>query len=125
VSYLISAVLLVLAAVTATTGLAADLWDLNDFVYHKYAGYTLAALALAHVYLHWGRLVAYARWRLGKHPGRRGRVVEPPLAPVTAEREAQQRQVYPASEDGQAQLSPALGRALRTLSSRRPGGDLP
>jgi len=119
VSYLISAVLLVLAALTATTGLASDLWDLNDFVYHKYAGYTVAVLALAHVYLHGGRLVAYARWRLGKHPGRRRRVVEPPPASATAEREAQGRPVYPASEDSQAQSSPALGRALRALSSRR------
>jgi SagB-type dehydrogenase family enzyme len=119
ISYLISAVLLVLAAVTAATGLAADVWDLNDFVYHKYAGYTLAVLALAHVYLHWGRLVAYARWRLGRHAGRRGRVVEPPPASATAEREVQGRQVYPTSQDSHSPLSPALGRALRALSSRR------
>jgi hypothetical protein len=31
-SYLVSAGLLVVATVTATTGLASDLWDLNDFV---------------------------------------------------------------------------------------------
>ncbi|MFQ5857000.1 MAG: SagB/ThcOx family dehydrogenase [Anaerolineae bacterium] len=66
VSYLVSAALLVVAAVTATTGLVSNLWDLNEFVYHKYAGYTLAILALTHAYLHWGRLVRYARWRLGR-----------------------------------------------------------
>ena len=46
-SYLVSAGLLVVAAVTAATGLVADRWDLNEFVYHKYAGYALAVLALA------------------------------------------------------------------------------
>ncbi len=64
ISYLISALLLVVVLVAATMGLVSDLWDLNEFVYHKYAGYTLAVLALAHTYLHWGRLVGYARWRL-------------------------------------------------------------
>jgi SagB-type dehydrogenase family enzyme len=77
VSYLLSAGLLVLGTVTATAGLVSDLWDLNDFVYHKYAAYTTAVLALVHVYLHWGRLVAYARWRLGKaRPTREGSQVK-------------------------------------------------
>lgn len=98
-SYLVSAGLLVLGTVTATTGLVSDLWDLNDFVYHKYAAYTLAVLALAHVYLHWGRLVAYARWRLGKRPGRRQSTTD--------------------REGSQAKSSPSLGVALRALLSRR------
>ena len=67
-SYLTSAALLVVATVVAATGLASDLWDLNDFIFHKYAGYILASLALVHVYLHWGRLVSYTRWRLRGHP---------------------------------------------------------
>ena len=66
VSYLISASLLVAGVAAATTGLASDLQDLNEFVYHKYVDYVLAGLGLAHVYLHWGRLVNYARWRLGR-----------------------------------------------------------
>jgi SagB-type dehydrogenase family enzyme len=70
-SYFISAGLLVVATVTGLTGLASDLWDLNDFVFHKYTGYVLALMALAHVYLHWGRLVSYIRWRLKGHPKRR------------------------------------------------------
>ncbi|MFQ6058385.1 MAG: SagB/ThcOx family dehydrogenase [Anaerolineae bacterium] len=67
-SFVVSAGLLVVATVVATTGLVSDLWDLNEFVPHKYAGYTLALLALAHVYLRGGRLLAYARGRLGKRP---------------------------------------------------------
>ena len=75
-SYLISALLLIVAALVALTGLASDLWDLNDFVYHKYAGYLLALMAMAHVYLHWNRLASYARWRLkGRPRPRRGRSV--------------------------------------------------
>ena len=70
-SYLTSAALLVVATVTAVTGLVSDLWDLNDFVYHKYAGYTLALMGLAHVYLRWGRLLSYIRWRFKGHPKRR------------------------------------------------------
>jgi SagB-type dehydrogenase family enzyme len=99
VSYLLSAGLLVLGMVTATAGLVSDLWDLNDFVYHKYAAYTVAVLGLAHVYLHWGRLVAYARWRLGKRPGRRQSTTD--------------------REGSQSRSSPALGVALRALLSRR------
>ena len=66
INYLVSALLLVTVLVAATMGLVADLWDLNEFVYHKYPGYALAILALVHTYLQWGRLVGYARWRLGR-----------------------------------------------------------
>lgn len=72
VRYLISAVLLVVFGITATTGLVADVWDLNDFVYHRRAGYTLAVVTLVHVYLHWNRLAGYVRLRLGGSPFRRG-----------------------------------------------------
>lgn len=63
-SYLVSAVLLIWAVFTASMGLLADLWDLNDFVYHKYAAYALIGLGALHVILHWRRLAGYARWRL-------------------------------------------------------------
>ena len=69
-SYLVSVALLIVATLAATTGLVSDLWDLNDFVYHKYAAYTLAFIGLVHVCLHWDRLVSYFRWRLGKRPQR-------------------------------------------------------
>ena len=45
---------------TAITGVIADLWDLNDFWYHTLAGYVMGALAIVHVLLNWGQLVAYA-----------------------------------------------------------------
>lgn len=67
-SYLISAILIIVATITAATGLASDVWDLNDFIFHKYGGYVLAVLALIHVCLHWGRLVAYSRWHLSGRP---------------------------------------------------------
>lgn len=73
-SYLVSAALLLVAAIAAITGWISDLWDLNDFVYHRYAGYAMAVLALVHAALHWRRLVAYARWRLGRRPRRRAQV---------------------------------------------------
>lgn len=66
ISYLVSVGLLVTATVAAVTGWISDLWDLNEFVYHKYTGYAAATLALAHVYLHWNQLMGYARWRLSR-----------------------------------------------------------
>lgn len=75
-SYFVSAGLLVAATITVITGLVSDLWDINDFVFHKYTAYTLAFIGLAHVYLHWGRLVSYIRWRLRRHPKRRQSVTE-------------------------------------------------
>jgi SagB-type dehydrogenase family enzyme len=66
VSYLVSVGLLVAATVAAVTGWVSDLWDLNDFFYHRYAGYAMAVLAAAHVILYWRQFIGYARWRLGK-----------------------------------------------------------
>ncbi len=65
-NYLTSAGLLVVAIVTILTGVVAHLWDLNDFVYHTYAGYVMVVFALAHVCLNWGRMVGYARFRLSR-----------------------------------------------------------
>jgi hypothetical protein len=55
--YLVSAALLPAALFATLTGWIADLWELNDFVYHRYAAYALAILALLHVLRH-GRWVA-------------------------------------------------------------------
>jgi SagB-type dehydrogenase family enzyme len=90
--YLGSVVFLIVATVTATTGLVSYLWDLNDFVYHQYAAFTLIFVGLVHVYLHWGRLVSYIRWRLGKHSQRRRSP-----SPTTSERSTQQK-AQPAGE---------------------------
>src|SRR5688572_19567758 len=62
--WLVSAGLLLSVAVTALTGVIADLWDLNDFWYHTVAGYVMGGLAVAHVIFNWERLVSYGRFRL-------------------------------------------------------------
>ncbi|UCG24251.1 MAG: SagB family peptide dehydrogenase [Chloroflexota bacterium] len=110
-SYLISLGLLILATFVALTGLASDLWDLNDFVFHKYAGYVLALMALAHVYLHWGRLVSYIGWRLRGHPRRRR------VSQVGAGQKAgQQRKAQMTRKEDQERESRA---GARKLVSRR------
>lgn len=75
-TYLVSAGILVSMIVAALTGLAAQVWDLNDFVPHVYAGYVLMGFAALHVALAWGKLYKYGRWRLGgraTHPTTTGR----------------------------------------------------
>jgi SagB-type dehydrogenase family enzyme len=109
VGYLTSALLLAVALFTLSSGLIADLWDLNDFFYHNYAGYATAALGLAHVCLHWGCLTAYARLRLGRKP--EGRVPgsgEPPTG-----------RPHPDGEQERECRSAGLGKARGTLLSRR------
>jgi SagB-type dehydrogenase family enzyme len=66
--HLTSAGLLVAVLATGFTGLIADLWDLNDFWYHTLSGYLMGALAAVHVWLNWGKLAAYARFRLARRP---------------------------------------------------------
>ncbi|MEW6232013.1 MAG: SagB/ThcOx family dehydrogenase [Chloroflexota bacterium] len=61
--FLVSLLLLLSAAVTASAGLLSEALDLNEFVYHKYAGFLTAGLAIVHVYLRWPRLLAYFRGR--------------------------------------------------------------
>ena len=65
-NYLTSAGLLVVALAAILTGIVAHLWDLNDFVYHTYAGYVMVVFALVHVWLNWGRMIGYARFRLSR-----------------------------------------------------------
>jgi SagB-type dehydrogenase family enzyme len=66
--FLTSAGLLVTGIATAITGVVADLWDLNDFWYHTISGYVMGGFAIAHVCFNWGRLVAYARFRVARRP---------------------------------------------------------
>ncbi len=70
IDHLTSAGLLLAALATGLTGVIADLWDLNDFWYHTLAGYVMGALAIVHVWLNWGKLMAYARFRLSRQPPR-------------------------------------------------------
>lgn len=96
-SFLVSAGLLVVTTVAAVTGWISDLWDLNDFVYHRYAGYTMAILAFVHGCLYWRQLVGYARWRVSKGSRRRRSIVK----------------------DSQSRPLPALKALLRAPLSRR------
>lgn len=84
-NYLVSAGLFVAALAAILTGIVADLWDLNDFRWHTYAGYVMTALALAHVALNWRKMLAYGRMRL-RRLRRRGtaqRIATPtPSAPA-------------------------------------------
>ncbi len=99
-SYLVSAGLLVVATITAATGLVSELWDINDFVFHKYTAFTLVFIGLAHVYLHWGRLVSYLRWRLRK-PRKRRRS----LSPISTEIALQQQKTLQAKEESKNRAS--------------------
>lgn len=73
-NYAISAGLLIVCVVVIVTGLIAHLWDLNDFVYHTYAGYVMTLFALAHVWLNWQRMVGYARFRFTRQPQRQAQL---------------------------------------------------
>lgn len=77
----ISACLLVVTVAAIVTGIVAHLWDLNEFRYHVWAGYALTGFAVAHVWLNWGRLVAYARFRLRPRPAPRRAANPAPVAP--------------------------------------------
>lgn len=83
INTVVSIALLVAAAAAILTGIIADLWHLTGFVYHTYAGYIMAVLAVAHVALNWNRLVRYVRFRLlrsapPRPPARAGSPVRPP-----------------------------------------------
>lgn len=61
---LVSWLLLALAVAAIGTGIVADVWDLNDFRWHRWAGYGLTVGAIAHVAFTWRRLTAYTRTRV-------------------------------------------------------------
>lgn len=113
-SYLVSTGLLLAAVVTATTGFVSDTWDLNDFFYHRYAGYIMAFMALAHVYLHWNQLVSYIGWRLSGHPKRRR---SPSL--FNRQKIKCSRKAHAAENEGNGGRVATLGARYRHLLSRR------
>ena len=63
-NFVSSAGLILSGLTTGITGIVADLWDLNDFWYHTVSGYVMGGFAVLHVALNWGRMVAYAKFRL-------------------------------------------------------------
>jgi SagB-type dehydrogenase family enzyme len=64
VRYGVSVSLLIVFVLASVTGIVADVWDLNDFVYHTYAGYAMVVLSLGHLFFVGPHLVAYIRRRL-------------------------------------------------------------
>lgn len=83
-NYLASAGLLVVTIAAIVTGIVAQLWDLNDFWYHTYAGYIMTGFAALHVWLNWGRLISYARFRLSGSRRRQNPITHRPPPPAVA-----------------------------------------
>jgi SagB-type dehydrogenase family enzyme len=88
----------------------------------------MAILALIHVALHWRRLVAYTRWRLGKRRRRRRQVTEGNQATSSPAPEGTRR--VPLSRRGFVGLTVgglvgfALGRGLRSQPTLAHGSDV-
>ncbi len=76
-NYLVSAGILIAVVVASATGIVAHVWDLNDFIYHVYAGYVLVGFSIAHVLFNWNRLINYGKFRLGKRGVRHARTRQP------------------------------------------------
>lgn len=79
-----STLLLPVAVFLAATGLVSDFMDLNEFVYHKYAGYLSVGLVALHIYAHWPGLTAFWKKRLSRRasPAVSARAVSPPAQSV-------------------------------------------
>ncbi len=92
-----STLLLPVAVFLVATGLASDFMDLNEFVYHKYAGYAAVGLAAIHVLAHWPQLKGYWKKKLG-----RGAVSRPPAHEHrrAMEGKAEREPTAPQPEDG-------------------------
>jgi len=75
-NYIVIAAMLASGLYVTVTGLVADVFGLHQFALHRYAGYACAALAVLHLALNWGRVVAYLRRRLGR-PAHRERPADP------------------------------------------------
>ena len=124
--------LIVSGLATGLTGLISDLWDLNDFWYHTVSGYVMAAFAVLHVVLNWGRLVSYAsfRWRTLREPRVAGAVSAAPAPTVPSVAETgslgralvSRRGLLGAVVGGVAGL--VLGRGLRPAPTIAAGSDV-
>jgi len=77
--YAVIAAMFLSGVYVTVSGLVMDVLGLHQFVLHVQAGYVCAALAVVHLALNWGRVMAYLRHRLGR-PKRRERPVAPPQA---------------------------------------------
>ncbi len=66
--YLVIVGMLLCGLYVFATGLVTDLLGLHQIRFHRYAGYLSAVLIGLHLLLHWERVKAYLRWRLGASP---------------------------------------------------------
>ncbi len=82
----VSAALVPVAAAAVATGLAADLWDLNEFRPHAWAGYALSLLILLHLLLSGPTLLAYLRRRPSPAPAAALPVPSPAEGPAAPDR---------------------------------------
>ena len=123
--FLTSVGLLVSALVTATTGVIADLWDLNDFWYHTISGYVMGVFGIAHVWLNRERLLGYARfrWRALRATGLANAATRPVGAAATrvAVRDGDPEPIRPSTWLGRALVS---RRGLLGLTIGAVGGTL-
>ncbi len=81
--YGVSASLLIVFVLASVTGIVADVWDLNDFVYHTYTGYAMVVLSLVHLFFVGPHLVAYVRRRLRRVMAPRRGPAEPSASSKT------------------------------------------
>jgi len=80
--YLVTLLLLLVGGFAAIAGLISELWDLNEFVWHKYSAFLAAGLAAWHVWLHRRQLVAYLQSRLTFLSGLKSRKANGSLLPA-------------------------------------------
>lgn len=112
-NYLTSAGLLAAALAAAATGIVAHLWDLNDFWYHTYSSYVMVGFALVHVWLNWGKMIRYARFRFSAQPER---------APAASAAPAPQRLPVPhTTSHAPETVRPGIGRAMARMAVSRRG----
>ena len=120
--FLTSVGLLVSAVVTATTGVIADLWDLNDFWYHTISGYVMGGFGIAHVWLNRERLMGYARFRWRSLRASSGFPADRPASVGPARRAAGDRDPEPVRPSAWLAQALVTRRALLGLAIGAAGG---
>lgn len=87
VSLVSSILLLPISLFLVATGLVSDTMDLNEFVYHEYAGYIFAGLSVIHVYVNWPQLRALWQSRTRQFSSNPVPVKKPEQRSVVASKE--------------------------------------
>ncbi len=86
--YLVIALMILSGLYVTGTGIVMDLLGLHQLLYHSYAGYICAGLAVLHVALNWQRITAYVR-RIGRgqERPRRRTITRPKKEAMTTRRD--------------------------------------